>query len=256
MSAELIREESRFVFPLDRYLMTAAEGDRVSLSYSLQVERCVEDAGYSYWYPDVPSSTYAIPGDRRYGIWNLTDASIDGYGLPESLIAVKEGMSEAQRQAYAGNTDARQNAEWECIQSVAHLPVIQRGAWPEEGSDRTLYLPVELDGQAYYLAMEDPRAEEAFAEWAACLEENGLRRGEGPEQLGPADIPEELEAQIRVAVIDVTCKQETRFIERLSSLEAQYQAALIDQNQAALDASVQKQAEVLRQADEIIATHG
>ncbi|WP_156366580.1 hypothetical protein [Microbacterium sp. No. 7] len=237
-------------------MMTDADLDRIDRAFNAQVEQCVEEKGYDFWHSDVPPSEYLIPVDRRYGIWDLAAASADGYELPARFLSLREKMDDEAEKAYANRSEAQDRAEIECLRSVEQLPVIQRGVLPDVGDDRSLYLPAELDGQAYFLALEDPRAKDAFAAWAACLEDNGLTRGEGPEQLGPADIPDELEAQIRVAVIDVTCKRETRFIERLSSLEAQYQAALIDQNQAALDASVQKQAEILRRADEIIATHG
>ncbi|ALJ19412.1 hypothetical protein [Microbacterium sp. No. 7] len=256
--AELIEAESRFVFPIDRYMMSIEDLDKIDRVTTLQMRTCMADKGHTYFSHDVPPSVYLAKDDRRYGIWNLTDAAQYGYGMPTEWIEIQTEMEAAGKAAYADADEAVDQAHAECMEWLSHerLPWIGRGSWLSEDDDRALFLPTDLDYQAYLLAQEDKRYGEAFDEWATCLVENGLTPSEEPGALGPADVPEELEAQIRVAVIDVTCKQKTRLIERVSSVEAQYQAALIAENQAALNASLEKQTEILQKADEIIATHG
>lgn len=256
VKAELLADESQFVFPIDRYMTSVTDFDRLDAATSLQVKACMEEKGQPFWVNEVPPSAYLLSADRRYGIWSLSDAAKYGYGLPAEWNETQVHMQQKYESFLSGVSDAWHRAEQECWGSVHRLPWISRGSLPHDGEDRALYLPVELDYIAHHLAREDPGYEEALASWEECLEQNGLTPPDRSEGIQPANTPDELEAQIRVAIIDVTCKQGTRLIEKLSAIEAQYQAALIDQNRAALEASVQKQAELLRQADEIIATHG
>lgn len=142
-----------------------------------------------------------------------------------------------------------------CLDVAERLPEIGRDVYLGEEL-ASFELPQSVRSNASVLASASDEWERARRSWSDCLEAHGLRLQHDVESPWAPEIPEDPEASIRVALLDVGCKQETGLVETLSGLESQYQAALIDRNRAALDEVAEKERAIVARADEIIARHG
>lgn len=102
---------------------------------------------------------------------------------------------------------------------------------------------------ASILAESDERWSVVDDEWYACIEEAGFVADR--DSMGPV-IPDDAEGAIRAAVAEATCSQAVDRIQRLANIEAQYQAALIDEQQTALNESLAEQERILNEARSLV----
>ncbi|MCM6762914.1 flagellar protein FlgN [Rathayibacter sp. ZW T2_19] len=251
--AVLNREDETMVFPIDAFFIDPRTRGRILQANALLWDECMRAGGRSYPPAEFDLTGSALVPDTNYGIWSADRAARFGYGMDPSDGAEME----AANAAYMA-TDA--DPGWEpafekCTDTTALLP--EPGRWTAGPEAMAVAGPAkQVASDAYVLATADPDWDRARSEWSDCLVANGLRLRSGEESPWGPEVPEDPEEAIRTAVLDVQCKEETGLVETLSSLEAQYQAALIDQNRAAMDEVAEKEQEIIAQAEKILAEHG
>lgn len=241
-------------FPIDAFFLSPAALGRVGQANALLWDACMREGGRSYPPAAFDLTTSGMLPDTLYGIWSPENARQWGYGLDPANDPVMEAANEALMAAAAADPG------WDpafdvCLESTPRIPEPGRGYSGDE--ELAISGPAkQVADDAKMLAMTDPRWDEARARWTDCLVAEGLRLREGETSPWAPEVPEDPEAAIRTAVLDVECKARTELVETLSSLEAQYQAALIDRERAALDEVAEKEREIVERADRIIAGSG
>jgi hypothetical protein len=155
-----------------------------------------------------------------YGLWRMADAEQYGYVIYE----VPEKIAAIERNAEAvAISDAEMVERHRCAQT----PEVSRfdqtypvGLWLSELS----VVSQEVRGSPEWTAVH--------SDWAECLERSGFDVDERHQ--APAGVDweavqrgEVTENDVRLAVADVTCKNEVSFIKRLTDLEAAAQSPVI-----------------------------
>jgi len=252
--AELDVEAETIRYPIDAFFLAPEQLATVAHANDLLWDACMEEGGRSYPPAAFDMSASLHRQDTYYGIWSPDRAARLGYSFDAS--AAEAADAAAQAMMAADQDDSGWGPAFDaCVETVERLPLIGRDIALDEDQE-VFDLPQAVRDDAKMLASRSPRWDEARAEWSDCLTAKGLLLQEDETSPWAPEVPEDPEAAIRTAVLDVQCKEETGLVETLSSLEAQYQAALIDQNRAALDEVAEKEQEIIAHADEILAEHG
>lgn len=254
VNAVLDSSAEKIVYPIDAYFVDAPTLDRFVRANSLLLDDCMREGGRTYPSSQFDLSSSSFESDTPYGIWSMEKAARFGYRGDRSLRSEVEAANDALIAA------DRADSEWgpaalKCETESERLPGIGRDAGGD-GAVEIVELPQSIRNSAMMLASKRPEWEAARAAWSDCLVEHGLALRSDEQSPWAPLVPDDPEAAIRTAVIDVQCKEDARLVETLSSLEAQYQAAMIDQHRAALDEVAKTEAEYIARADEIIARHG
>lgn len=244
--------QGTFIFPMDAYLTSDENARRTTLANELLYGECMASKGFTYEITTSLEPRKEI-ADRRYGFWDVEEASLIGAAMsysPEDEIVVG-GPSGLAKVPDVSQEERAVSAA--CSEEVELFPSVSRDAIASEGQDAELLLPGTLMRTAYALALEDERWAVAEHDWQECLKAAGLAL-DPPDSLGLVwpTTPKDPEESLRSAVKQATCSVETNRVQRLGDIESQYQAALIDQHQAALDQSAEEQRKVLAKVDGVI----
>ena len=290
-----VTEEPLLKTPLQAYRLTPTELVTVDYAEDLLVQQCMDRFGFDHaprrsFSDELQAMLKQERWDisRLYGVSNREWAEEYGYGLPaddpESTVQEPERSASfdfvlgGQRPSANGDLAAPSTGkETESPGEVDGQPIPPGGCVGEARRELGTGDPnVSVFGLAHDLRMSGrPEFEggdayrEAVGEWIACLADKGYRvtapladqgdigkvldaRAErGDDDLtGPAT-PSEIE----LAVADVDCKQQVRFVKRLDEARAALDAKTIEENQLALeedrkrlDAQVRKATRVVEEA--------
>lgn len=249
----ILDEETETIhLPMDSYYMTSREALMVQHVNDLRIDECLADSGRSYSPSRADWAASVSAPDRRYGIWNAETAARYGYELPpdpylDSVMRLVEGDSSL--------TPAQIGAQDQCIASIDTLPVINYGSGFY--NDATAFMKVADDGVAAGAAAtgRDDVYSQTHQAYSACMGEQAIMLiGDG--QGWMPVLPEELEQQVKVAVIDVACHESADVVQTLTDVEARYQAAYIAAHEADLVAVQNEVDGIVDEAAEYLATHG
>jgi hypothetical protein len=238
--AQLNYADGTVTYPLDDYALNAAEALDVERANAVLVHGCMVDFGLDFPRADDEWWRFPPTPDRLFGLWSPEVAELYGYGLPprdEELAELEAAQPESWWNTYRG-----------CLESTDQLPILTalRGD-PNNPSvvDRGWRESVtNTQGSA--------ALQELKAEWVECIAEEGLVAVEGP--LLVPELPESVEEQLRIALVDVTCKESLGTMQRLADVLAQYQAAYIDGHESELNDYRDRALAVLDEARQVLAT--
>lgn len=241
VEALLDPQAGEIILPLEKYAMTPSEEKDVAHANALLQDECLSESGREF--PRAKQNWELAPTlpDRRYGLWSESDAQANGYELPESseaaeLTAAEEALGDDWWQAYEA-----------CRSELELLPVmgINTSVTPS---------PVDIGmGESFDSLVASANLREVRQEWLECVQNEGLTLDENSVLLVPA-IPPAGEEQIRVATIDVECKQSYNSVQRLANIEAREQSAFIDDRESDLLEYRTQVDDVLNKAREVLAT--
>lgn len=234
----------QIALPVDRYFISEVDFEAVLNAHAMAVSRCAADRGVDLPFrPVIPE----VGGSRQFGVWVESMAAEWGYAVPQSREKA-EAIERNSDAAYA-LTDAQVAAAEAC----ADVPDVARFIY-----DPSLPALVgEEVGTAEREALASDAARVVFDEWEQCLNQNGLRRdlSDGPFGVLGATL-EVSEANIRIALTDVRCKDDVDFVARLAQIEADRMAPVLDRYASELEQlGVEKDA-LAGQAREYLAAHG
>lgn len=241
--ARLDAASSQIYLPLEAYAMNASEARDVEHANALLTAECMAGSGREF--PRALQDWDALPPlpDRRYGAWSPGDAEANGYELPQ---AADSAEISAQEDAFG---DDWWQAAQACFVSEDLLPLLGVNSSPEPS-------PIDRGMTESFDAL---LASEQFRQvrdaWRVCIEANGLALHPDARVLVP-QFPPASEQQLRVAAIDVECKDQLGSIQTLADFESRQQLSYIDANESALLAYRDQVDEVLERAREVLATGG
>ncbi|MDJ0336747.1 hypothetical protein [Cryobacterium sp. PH31-O1] len=223
--------------------MSWSEMQDVSHANALLVSDCLAVGGRQFaratqdW-----DSIPAIP-DRRYGAWSQTDAEKNGYELPQSpqsaaLTTLEDGLGDDWWEAFES-----------CQSKVELFPIMGFNTAPDTS-------PVDVGMNESFTALLASSAFDSVrADWTSCIVAQGVVPDSESGVLVP-EIPAAGEEQLRVAAIDVACKESLNSVQKLADVEAQGQMAYIDEHESELKAYRDKVDDVLFAVRKVLATFG
>lgn len=254
VTAVLDSSVESIVFPIDAYFVDPTALGRITQANALLVDACMKEKGRSYPPAQYDLSSASKIPDTAYGIWSVEAAAKFGYELDPALTESIEAANKALIAASQSDPDW-ENAYASCLETTESIPLPGRDYQADDVIELTA-LPTSIRADAKVLASKNPLWNAARLEWSECLVSNGLNLQEEVESPWSPEVPEDKEGNIRTAVIDTTCKQQTGLVEKLSSLEARYQTAMIEMNLTALNEVATKEKAVVDRADKVIAKYG
>lgn len=208
--------------PADEFMLSEAEVRDVYSAHHVAMIDCLQAVGIE----SVEKRGRLIPDNdmsRVYGLWRMADAERYGYIIPES----DEKLAALARNSEGGSgiSDAEMAARHEC----AKTPELVRfeNPWPQG-----VWVKELSSARRAVRSSEEWNA--VMADWETCLTTQGLDAE--PDGIVPIGVDhdavsrgEVTENDVRIAVADVTCKNEVDFIQRLADLEAAAQSPVIAQ---------------------------
>jgi hypothetical protein len=220
--------------PLDAYLPSIAETNRLAQASRALLRRCMAEFGVDY---DVVAPAPVGPrtwNERRYG---LTDAAQVGY-WPRDRAAPTRPRHRAQSAAVAalvtGTGAATVNHRRVPTGGCAAEAYRRLTAHDPPGADR--YLAQRLGSDSFFASRQDPAVRAATLAWSRCLHAAGY------DYATPLDPPRDTRFQgptatpleISTARADVACKRQTNLAGIWYAAESARQTALVAANHTSL----------------------
>jgi hypothetical protein len=230
--------------PMDAYEATPDESMVITAANMFVIEECMKKAGVPM--PE-KHGDLTVKADQSYGVWVPELAANYGYDKP--IIRTVPGIYDSKTRESA---DANVKKYFECDNSTvsSQIPPFRSRI---AGQDSLL---TNISNDSNALSEGDPEWSEARNDWIACLKEAGISmRQDSPDAWVPS-YPSDKQGEIRTAVQDANCKQETNVMQRIMDIRAQYQSALIATNQAAMNRLAEEKTEALANARTILRQHG
>ncbi|MFJ6534901.1 hypothetical protein ACIQH5_01630 [Paenarthrobacter sp. NPDC091711] len=241
--ASLNEITGELVLPMSAYWYSDRENVIVNSAVASLIFDCVEEAGFTVapW----GGGGKALQ-DGRYGQWSRNLAAKNG-ALPE--IRIIAGVMDEQPERPALSAE-HQAAETKCTNSVG------RAGLPEllEGLVGDTSVQNQITRNAVALTEHDPEYLTFRQDWENCLAENGLALTEqGSWSLQSSGTKED---EIRVALLEVDCKDSSGGARKPYDILAEYQAAQMKDHQAELNALAEEKADAVERAKQILRDHG
>ncbi|HZN19305.1 MAG TPA: hypothetical protein VFB84_14180 [Micromonosporaceae bacterium] len=231
--------------PVEDYLPTAEQGDRLGAARLALIRRCMARFGIDYPVKPVPASGHGPRSltDRRYGITDIALARTAGYGLGprDPKLATRPERPKI-------GPDGQTVLSGRGRSVVNGLPVPDGGCIAE--ADRALDQAVpagtdvrignQLQLRTFEVSKRDSRVQAAFAAWSECMRGSGYRYGDpltvmaDPAFTGedPAQRGGPSPAELAVAAADIDCKARTNLVGIWFTVESAYQRREIDADRA------------------------
>lgn len=213
--AEVVRETGSITTPYDAYWYSASELADLQSAESLAIFLCAEQKGVvgGTWEPYEPIEI--DPRVRTYGIWVRKLVEEYAYQLPPMTPPPPPNNS------VEGATDIY-------LECVNEGPEAERWVLPTMPSAMFLAAELTAASDQVFLSTEGLATQ---SDWESCIEEAGLQRDHSQSApwaiIGADDAV--TEETLRIALADVTCKEQVDYVERLADLDAGFQQPIIDE---------------------------
>lgn len=242
--AQLDHATAEIRMPMDSYEANADESMIITAANMYVIEGCMKKAGITM--PE-KHGDLDVKADQSYGVWVPEHAAKYGYVRP--TVRTIPGIYDS------GTRDSPQAAVkkyFECDNSTAgdQIPAFRSRV---AGQD-SLLTTIVNDSNA--LAERDPMWKSIREAWIKCLGDSGITmRQDSPDAWVPS-YPADRQGEIRTALQDTECKSKTNMMQGLMDIRAQYQAALIETHQGALNTLADEKSAALAKAKDILRQHG
>ncbi len=261
-TARLDRDHGQIILPIDEYLSDDATETTMTRARLAIMRSCLQSKGHNGTKPP-QSDDHTELEDRRYGLWLPERARTHGFDVPGPKPVAAETPTPPG--GWSDEDDPAFNAAYdECVPEVMDQMEAVSSPMTPTGSGSAV--PIML--QAWAKARQSPEWAAARDDWSRCLIDAGLTPvGEDdgwtsrealalPAPGSPEGRSDQAEREeIRIAVIEAECNEQTDLTQRLGDIEAGYQAALIKGNEAALAEEKLVTAERLEAARAYLAEH-
>lgn len=224
--AKLQPETGSVSLPLDEYAVNDDFSFQVTLTHAKAVaaNACMEKKGYQNPYAAIDWDSIVARENRMYGPWDVTTAQTYGFGLDPS-----RGTPKLDTLSLGVEGNKVFNS---CYEEV--MPQFQAAATFYE----TPTISDTIRANAYGLTLDSEKGRAATQAVNKCLEDQGIILTDGrPSQEYQR---QSQEIQIRVATINAQCSVDTNAVQALFDVQAQYEAAFIEQYEAQLNEIKQK----------------
>ncbi|WP_157731784.1 hypothetical protein [Arthrobacter sp. YN] len=241
--ASLNEANGEVILPMSAYWYSDRENVIVNSAVAFLIYDCVEDAGFTVapW----GGGGKALQ-DYRFGQWSRALAARNG-AMPE----IREVPGVLDEQPERPPLSARHQAqEVKCTNSVG------RAGLPEllEGLAGDTSLPHRITRNAVALTEHDSDYVAFRKSWEDCVAGKGLKVAEeGSWNLSSSGSKED---EIRVALLDLDCKEASGGARKPYDILAEYQAAQMKDHQAELNALAEEKTAAVERAKQILRDHG
>jgi hypothetical protein len=209
------------------------------------IDRCLRESGFTNPILDLERPETAPIEERRLGIWVEANAASYGYGFPPNSFADEgNALLDSQSEEWG-------KAQATCYQTTDLVPALVYEDAFAQSDGSAIAVGAKGRTESYSYAALQPEWRDARSDWWACLRENGVTPVTGDDDWAP-EVPSDREAAVRVALIDIACKQETNLIHRITDKVAQYETAYVVKNEAALLAQRDAVDSVIAEAEAIL----
>ncbi len=217
------RVPTDIVLPFDAYQATAPVQRIENDAYRELVRRCALEFGVTLRMP--PAEIPVESNARRYGLFDPAAAGTRGYvGQTVFVDDVRASTwAPTPQQKYVLNGDERPPG----AQAVPTGGCAQRAETQLGLPDQSM-ADVEAAGlSSFDRAAKDPRVLDAEKRWSACLADQGLHYATTFDPSNRKWQPRGSKEEIRTAVADVACKQQTNLVGAWVSAESAVQREVI-----------------------------
>ncbi|GAA4695322.1 hypothetical protein [Phytohabitans rumicis] len=234
----VVRSAADVTLPLDSYALTAEQQRMVTNAIIILGRECLRGFGL-----DWPASQPAPPADtepnaQRYPLMDPQKAATGGYHALDLIEGQKE-IAERKKDAEAPSQDAM-NVWAGRGQTTYNGKAVPRGGCAGE-AQRQLYGgkdPVDIEVvqrlglDAHARMRQDSRVVKVFADWSACVKEQGFdyRDPYAANDDQRWQTEQVTETEIATAVADVGCKTKHNVIGTLLTVETAYQNTAIEEH--------------------------
>ncbi|WP_424892960.1 hypothetical protein [Streptomyces sp. XH2] len=238
--------------PIDPYLLTNDQADRLDAAQRTLVERCMNRFGITYRPPD-PVTPFR-PRTRtqyRYGVTDPAEAARYGFAPPgsprtpppppappPSLSAeagvVLTGTDDPKAKPGSGAAKGGQRVGGRTVPAGGCLGEA-RAALRTDGAEAGGDAPVadRINAGSFEKAKRDPRVAGVLARWADCMKQRGFASYGDPLQASgdPAwRTPRPSAKEREAATADARCKEEHNVVGAWFTVDAAYQRREIERN--------------------------
>ena len=227
---------------MSKYWYSDHENVLVNSAVGFLIDDCVEEAGF-------PVKAWGGSGkaleDRTYGLWSRNLAARNGES-PE--IRIIPGVLDSQNPPDI--SEPQRQAQNKCSNSVG------RAGFPEllAGLAGDTSIQNRIVQVAAALTDRDPEYLAYRKEWENCLAGKGLKlAGAGSWSIQNGGSKED---EIRVALLDIDCKEASGGARKPYDIVAQYQAAQMKDHQAELNSLAEQKAAAVERAKQVLRDHG
>lgn len=257
MSAEMVESTGTVVLPLDRLRISFLEADLITTAGSVAMSDCLAERGVTF-SPPPPVSDPVYLSEQYFGPWTTDQARRFGFVLPMSnadlaangiVGAPPLSSDQGAERDFQPLPDDAELAAHECADEVIvgtyDTALIDVGPW----STAVDAIPDQV--------LQDAGFQRAIAELGTCMEAAGLKPNPD-EPWNPMGARGDTisAAQIDMALTIVDCKQQVSFTQRVATVEAGYQAVIVDEYADELFAQRELIDEQLAASKQLLVDHG
>jgi hypothetical protein len=248
--AAVDESSASITLPMDAYVYSPEEWVAVSAANAYLIEDCVRAQGRPLreFHGD-----FEVREERPYGPWVMKSAEVNGWERG-TVRTIAGRYDSGVRNNGEGDPDAYA-AYQECESNLTASGNLLAELLPGQiAGETTVHGLIMMDANG--LTAKDPEYREINRQWLGCIKAEGLTPDPSNGDWGVAVGNSSREQQIRDAVKDVRCKQKHSVMQRLSDIEAQYQAALMASKEAQLAELAKTKQDALAKASKVLAEHG
>ena len=244
--AEVNYETGEIVLPVEKYYLSLDDQGDVFGARSHFITQCMKAKGIDDpWAIPIPSDRE----DRRFGNWLMHNAEKFGFATPtspEAEAALAENVKWAESHA---DDQAWQEAYGEAVDECGKEDVA------EELALSNIPEPPRFDLSVLDLALDSAEAKVVFADWEKCLNDNGLERDPEDSLFDIKGVSYDVvnEQNIKAAIVDVQCKADTDYTQRMADIMAAAQGPFVKKHEAELQEYYDAQLVVLGKAQDYLA---
>jgi hypothetical protein len=229
--------------PVEDYLPTADQKDRLSRAQVALVRSCLARFGIRYDVVPVRSGGYGPVSltDRRYGITDARLAAQHGYGLGPRDPALMPRPDRPRLGADGENVlsgQGRSVVNGQAVPPGGCIGEADRGLTSARTPAADLRRGGDLQLDTFARSRVDSRVQSVFQAWSTCMGRAGYAYADPLAAAGdPAFIGSVDQHQLAVAAADIGCKAATNLVGVWFTVEAAYQSRVIAANRAAFTAT-------------------
>ncbi|MCM2411033.1 hypothetical protein [Streptomyces sp. RKAG290] len=226
--------------PVEDYLLSPTENDRVERARSALIGTCMKRFGFDFTpnTPDYKKMSGQV--SNRYGPTDTKTAAAHGYHPDQPRMGAREAdaqkaLSKDMKRVLGGSVDSSGKASPRTKESYRGIRIPKDGCSGD--SDRRLTAgggliqddaaAIAVNFESFEKSAADPRVKKVFAEWSTCMKEKKFSYATPLEAINDQRwrTDEPSVPEIATAVAEVECKQRYDVVGVWFSVESSYQRA-------------------------------
>ncbi|MGH4033991.1 hypothetical protein ACQB60_34240 [Actinomycetota bacterium Odt1-20B] len=221
-------EVQKLVLPLDDYIFSNAEYAMTSNALDLMVRDCMKEQGLAWRSVKRPTDLPNMWNRRRYGLIEIDVARRLGYHATPELLSPNVGARMEERrdaELTPRQFQAANNPKTGCNKKADDL------LW--DGTKPDLRQLNSLSAQGLAQSQKAPAVQKSLRQWRSCMKDRGFHYGNPTSAISDkawSNTRRPSHKEIKTAIADVRCKDQSHLIAAWSTEEAKIQKAYIQKH--------------------------